>query len=156
MIGEIFKYGWDKKKRTMLRFIKPGDFFCFALPSGKFGAGRIIAKVSVGHSAEIYDSALDEPVFTEAWNGFAVYFYDVLDSYSLFDRKIEGDWRIVGNSNIKSRKIHEETFFGYGSSGSRTKVNLIGQRFECSEEEYKHLPPYRPAGNEDILEKIKY
>lgn len=22
-------WGWDKKKRTMLRFIKPGDIFCF-------------------------------------------------------------------------------------------------------------------------------
>ncbi|EAN2280869.1 phosphotriesterase, partial [Salmonella enterica] len=22
-------WGWDKKPRTMLRFVKPGDIFCF-------------------------------------------------------------------------------------------------------------------------------
>ncbi|EBD8041094.1 phosphotriesterase, partial [Salmonella enterica] len=24
-------WGWDKKSRTMLRFVKPGDIFCFKL-----------------------------------------------------------------------------------------------------------------------------
>ncbi|MBT0568172.1 Imm26 family immunity protein [Williamsia sp. CHRR-6] len=150
------RYSWEKKKRTMLRFIKPGDFFCFLLPSGKFGCGRVISKVSVGHSAEFYPSPLDEPVLWENWANSGVSFYDVLDSYSLFDRRLEGDWRIVGSADIEEKKVYREVFFVYGSSGGRYKVNLMGQECECSEEEYRALPPYRPAGNANILSRMGF
>ncbi len=152
----MIKYSWDKKKRTMLRFIEPGDFFCFSLPSGKFGVGRIISKVSVGHSAEIFDVELNEPIIPDDCSSWPTSFYEILDSYSIFDRKAEGEWRIVGNAEIDKNKIYKEIFFAYGSLGDRVKVNLLNQEFKCSEEEYKNLPSYRPAGGRVILRKMGY
>ncbi|WP_408603357.1 Imm26 family immunity protein, partial [Salmonella enterica] len=35
-------WGWDKKPRTMLRFVKPGDIFCFKLDEDRYCFGRII------------------------------------------------------------------------------------------------------------------
>ena len=54
-MSNIKIWGWDKKKRTMLRFIKSGDIFCFELKNQQYCFGRIIAKTVVGHIAEIFD-----------------------------------------------------------------------------------------------------
>ncbi len=45
-----FKFlGWDKKLQTMLRYVKPGDIFCFQLGSNAYGFGLIISKVHIEH-----------------------------------------------------------------------------------------------------------
>src|SRR5687767_3004002 len=87
------KSGWNAKPRTRLRYIKPGDLFMFRLDDSKHGVGRIISKVSLGHVAEFFEVTLNSPelqgfdLARVKRRGLPV----VLDSYSLFDRKIEGD-----------------------------------------------------------------
>jgi len=131
-----------------------GDFFCFELEAGGFGCGRILAKVSLGHSVEIFSGVENSPDYTPAWLKKGVAFYDIVDSYSLFDKKKEGDWRVVASGNLDSDFDFDAAFFGYGTRGDRQKVNLAGTRSPCDEEVYLTLPPYRPAGNKSIVAKF--
>jgi len=82
-------WGWDKKKRTMIRFMKPGDIFCFRLNEDKYCFGRIIAKTVVGHIAEVFDYISEEPNIDENQVERPLRLIEpvVLDSYSLFDKK---------------------------------------------------------------------
>ena len=83
-------WGWEKKPRTMLRYIKFGDIFCFRYDHRTYRFGRVMAKV-IFHIVEIFDYTSEHPVITEE---------DILragrllvtplDTYSLFDRKSEG------------------------------------------------------------------
>jgi hypothetical protein len=147
----VTSYDWDRKKRTPLRSVRPGDYFCFALPSGGFGAGMVISRVSIGHAVEIFDARVAEPRWSDEWREYPIAFREIIDSYSLFDRKKEGDWRIVASSVLEDRDTDRATWFAYGSPGDRVKVNLLGERSPCSEEEYDALPRYRPAGEKTVL-----
>ncbi|WP_235192721.1 Imm26 family immunity protein [Erwinia mallotivora] len=101
-------WAWDKKPRTMLRFIKPGDIFCFQLDDKKYGFGRIISKVSIGHSAEIFDHFSSSPGIDEsALNLNNSLFLLILDTYSLFDKKfrVSGELLDMGIF-LKLIKIH--------------------------------------------------
>ncbi len=95
-------FGWKKKPRTVLRSIKPGDVFCFEVSKGRYCFGRIIAKVSVGHTAEIYDLFLPEPTVSEQQISAAKRIIPpvVLDSYGLFDKKNIGR---VANHRFRPR-----------------------------------------------------
>ena len=142
----------------MLRYINGGDFFCFELPDGKgYGCGRVVAKLSIGHAVEVYEGVEPLPQFSSGWFDKKVSFYEIIDSYSLFDRKKEGDWRILVTSCALSVDYDfDAAWFGYGTKGGRQKVNLAGSRFDCSEEEYASLPAFRPAGNKTILKKMGF
>lgn len=62
----------------------------------RYGVGRIMTQNSLGHVAETFDKILTSPdVKSLSFSrlGDPV----ILDSYSLFDRKLEGDWRIVAH-----------------------------------------------------------
>lgn len=154
---KIRSFDWVDRKRTMLKKIMPGDYFCFELPGLiGFGCGRILAKVSLGHSAAFFSGVLAQPFFSTDWVG-EVSFFDIVDSYSLFDRKKEGDWRIVAGSDISEESFDFcSAWFGYGTLGDRQKVNLAGKKLPCSEEEYRLLPAYRPAGNKVILKRMGF
>ncbi|POA89980.1 Imm26 family immunity protein [Pseudomonas protegens] len=89
-----FKFwDWDKK-RTMLRFIKAGDIFCFQISDNKFWVGRIISKVSIGHSAEIFNHFSNAPYTSEKSIASLrkPLLHLTLDPHSLFDKKISGGW----------------------------------------------------------------
>ena len=58
-------WGWNKKNRTLLRFIKPGNIFCFKYSESFYCFGRIMSKTIVGHVAEIFTYTSTEPVITE-------------------------------------------------------------------------------------------
>lgn len=42
--------GWDKKPKTLYRYIKEGDIFAFQIKIDLFGFGRILAKNPLGVS----------------------------------------------------------------------------------------------------------
>ena len=94
-----FKFwGWDKKPRTMLRFIKPGDIFCVKLNDKKYIFGRIISKIFFGRVAEIFNYVSSTPEIKVEYidSSKRMFAPILLDSYTLFDRKTEkeADWRI--------------------------------------------------------------
>lgn len=47
--------GWDKKPKTLYRYIKEGDIFSFQIKIDLFVFGRILSKNPLGVSTEIFD-----------------------------------------------------------------------------------------------------
>ncbi|WDY60293.1 phosphotriesterase [Pseudomonas sp. PSKL.D1] len=143
-------YEWDKKIKTSLKKIRSGDIFCFALSGQKFGVGRIMTRNSLGHVAEIFEQKLSRPVVKSlsfSRMGEPV----ILDSYSLFDRKAEGDWRIVAHDLDYQPPSDESVRFVYGVANNVRLVdifddetNLIGSKGD--------YPDYSPMGDEDVKE----
>ncbi|EID8069120.1 phosphotriesterase [Escherichia coli] len=147
MLMSDFKFwGWDEKPRTKLRFIKPGDIFCFKLDNNKYGFGSIVSKVSIGHSAVIFDYFSSSPCVDESILDMVnVTFSLILDSYSLFDKKISGEWRVIGHGDFL--KTFEDTYFVYGAIGERKKVDMLGNVSYISNEESENYPPYMPKND---------
>ncbi len=139
-------WGWDKKKRTMLRFIKSGDIFCFELKSQQYCFGRIMAKTVVGHIAEIFDY-ISSDTFMNAEiieKSSRLMPLIVLDSYTLFDNKRSGDWRIVGHQENYTPNDVEDIYFTYGLGSGCKKVDVFGNAtpiHESDQEKYILLAP---------------
>jgi hypothetical protein len=153
-VTSIKLHGWDKKPRTTLRSIKIGDIFLLELDAASFAAGRIISKVDIGHGVEILDLLLKQADITHQMiassRRLCPPFF--VDSYGLFDRKIEGDWRIVGHDSEFA--AHEEnTYFSYGG-GQYWKVDIFGNESEISKSEAEKYPSYTPLGDLRVREKV--
>lgn len=141
---------WDKKSRTTLHSIKVGDIFLMAIDDSRYAAGRIISKVDIGHGAEFFDLILSNPEISATAIESAKRLCSpvFLDSYGLFDRKIEGDWRIVGHDQSLFL-ADENIYFTYGA-GQYWKVDIFGNETEISKEESEKYPPYSPQGDAQI------
>jgi hypothetical protein len=126
-VSKLNMWGWDKKERTMLRFIKSGDIFCFQLNEYKYCFGRIISELIMGHVSEIIDYTSSYPIVSEEnlekSNRLAELI--ILDSYTLFDRKLEGEWRIIGHQEDYTPTNIENVYFTYGVGKSCKKVDLF-------------------------------
>jgi len=140
----------------MLRFISPGDIFCFKISDNKFGFGRIISKVSLGHSAEIFDHFSNDPHIS----GESIadlrkpIFYLILDSYSLFDKKISGEWRIIGHQEETPLDSFEGIYFVYGAPGNYKKVDMLGNSCDIPDEKHNDYPPYTPKNNFHVINML--
>lgn len=148
--------GWDTKSRTMLKHIKPGDLFAFVLGDGKYGFGRIISSVSLGHVAEFFDRIADDPDFENSGIVKCKRLKQpvVLDSYSLFDKKMEGDWRIVAHQEKFEPTDIDGIFFTYGDGAGRRKIDVFGSESPVSENEANALPFYSPLGDGDVKREV--
>ncbi|MTD29440.1 immunity 26/phosphotriesterase HocA family protein [Erwinia sorbitola] len=155
-----FKFwGWDKKPRTMLRYIKSGDIFCFQLDDNKYGFGRIIAKITGGHVVELFDYMSTNPKIDENIINSSKRIVSpiVIDTYGLFDRKIhpESDWRIVGHQNDFSPKNVTDIYFSYGIGGFCKKKDIFGNVFSISEDEGKNIPELNPHSDYLVKSLLK-
>jgi len=146
----IKNYDWDKKVKTGHKKIKVGDIFCFALGKEKYGVGRIMTQNSLGHVAEIFDQILSSPVVSSISFdrlGDPV----ILDSYSLFDRKAEGDWRVVAHQENYQPSTDESIRFVYGVADNVRLVDIFDNETSCSGEG-RVYPLYSPMGDEEVRE----
>jgi len=142
-------WGWNKKVRTMLRFIKPGDIFCFQLNEQTYCFGRIIAETIPGHIAEIFDYMSAEPVINGQDIEASLRLMEllVLDSYGLFDRKIKGDWRIIGHQKEYVPSDVENVYFTYGIGASCKKIDVYGNKTSISQAEQSNYMDLSPRGD---------
>lgn len=150
-------WGWDKKPRTMLRYIKAGDIFCFKLNNQNYCFGRIVIKFIVGHIAEIFDIISNSPDLSEAKIRNAHRMIDpvILDSYLLFDRKFEGDWRIIGHQQNYSPNNMQNVYFTYGIEPWFKKVDIWQNETLISEKEAESLPRVSPLNDYHIKQLMK-
>ena len=147
-------WGWEKRPRTMLRFLKIGDIFCFKYDDLAYRFGRIMADV-IFHIVEIFDYVSDQPVITEAEILSAGrLLVTPLDTYSLFDRKSEGEWRIIGHQGDYIAENAEDIWFSWGIGSECRKSNVLNQTVFISEEEWETLPSLSPAGDYDVKLKV--
>ncbi|EMI5489497.1 immunity 26/phosphotriesterase HocA family protein [Providencia stuartii] len=154
-----FKFwGWNKKPRTMLRYVKPGDIFCFQLNNEKYGFGRIISKIMTGHVAEIFDFFSSSPTITEDNIKKSKRKIEpvVIDTYGLFDRKgyPNSDWRIIGHQNNYTPINVEGVYFTFGIGNSCKKKDIFDNTYSISEEEAKKLPELIPYSDYHIKELL--
>ena len=115
-------WGWEKKPRTMRRYIKIGDIFCFKYDDHSYRFGRLLVTP--------------------------------LDTYSLFDRRSEGEWRIVGHQEDYVPEDAEDIWFSWGDRSGCRKSNVLDQTVFISEEEWSALPPLSPGGDHDVKQEI--
>ncbi|MCO6505152.1 MAG: immunity 26/phosphotriesterase HocA family protein [Snodgrassella sp.] len=149
-------WGWDKKPRTMLRFIKAGDIFCFKLDEQRYCFGRIIIKFMVGHVAELFDNISNSPDISEAEIKQARRLIEpvILDSYSLFDRTSEGEWRIIWHQQNYVPTDMDNVYFTYGVQKWCKKVDIWGNKTPISEQEAESLPDVAPLGDYNIRKEL--
>ncbi|WP_114192132.1 immunity 26/phosphotriesterase HocA family protein [Edaphovirga cremea] len=155
-----FKFwGWDKKPRTMLRFVKPGDIFCFQFDDEKYGFGRIISKIMTGHVAEFFDFSSSGPNITESIikKSKRAVSPVVIDTYGLFDKKgyPDSEWRIIGHQNNFSPENVEGVYFTYGLGSSCKKVDVFDNEISISEHEAELLPRLSPHSDYHIKSLLK-
>lgn len=113
-------WGWDKKPRTMLRFVKPGDIFCFKLDEDRYCFGRIITLMTVGHLSELFDIIKKSPGITEL--------------------EISNARRIIEHQVNYNPKNLDGIYFALGIGDSCKKKDCYGNDFLISESEWKTLP----------------
>lgn len=148
-MSKVDLWGWDKKKRTMIRFIKSGDVFCFRIRDDLYGYGRVISIsiLDLGAVAEIQGYSFSPESITEydIINRERIFPPLLLDSYMLFDRKSEkdSDWRIIGHQHDYTSDDGKNIFFTYGEGNSCKKVNVFGEVVSITPEEASRLPRAR-------------
>lgn len=155
-MSKVKFHGWDKKPKTMLRYLKPGDIFAFGLDDGTYGFGRLMTKVDIGFVAEIFAYASDTPTIPEAevLKGERAFGPFCLDAYSLFDRKLKGEWRIIGHQQDYEPSNYEGVYFVYGASGMQKRVDIFDNETRVSDAEAAQWPYYSPRGHLDVLREL--
>ncbi|MNE10596.1 hypothetical protein D3C81_437010 [compost metagenome] len=143
-------YEWDKKIKTSYKKIKSGDIFCFALDSKKYGVGRIITQNSLGHVVEIFDKVLNVPA-VDSLSFKRLGDPVILDSYSLFDRKAEGDWRIVAHDLYYRPSKQESVRYVYGVADNVKLVDIFDNESSLVGSKCDY-PSYSPMGDKDVKE----
>ncbi|MEN3752093.1 immunity 26/phosphotriesterase HocA family protein [Mangrovibacter sp. SLW1] len=143
----------------MLRFVKPGDIFCFRINDNKYAFGRIVSKITTGHVAEVFDLFLPKPIIEgkEIINAQRAFPPLVIDTYGLFDKKIEtnGDWRIIGHQESYTPKDMDGVYFAFGIGDSCKKKDIFGNVFSITEDEAELLPELSPHTDYDIKKLIE-
>lgn len=147
-------YGWSNKKRTALNKICPGDFFCFEFAPKGYGFGRIMSRNDLGHVAEFFGPILDKPEIPRVEKLKRLGIPIILDSYTLFDRKAEGEWRIVAHQHDYTAPADEPVRFAYGSPGSCKLVDIFDAEKDIDFSEVRNFPSYSPSGDFDVKEAL--
>ena len=158
-MDSITLWGWEKKKRTMLRYIKAGDIFCFQYDENTYCFGRIISRLDIGTPSEIFDYTSDVPVISESdiVNAKRMFHPVNLDVYSLFDRKytdVMGEWRIIGNHENYVPIDADKIGFWFGGFPPRYKIDIFGNQSNISEIEAKDLQDFAVFGDIHIKDLV--
>lgn len=151
-------WGWDKKPRTMLRYIKIGDTFCFKYDDHTYCFGQIISKVQF-YIAGIWGYVSEQPAISKDIVLNAEYLLITpLDVYSLFDRKREGElkreWRIIGHQDDYALKCVEDIWFAWGIGFDCRKSDIFGNTVSISEDEWRTLQKLSPKGEYEVKQML--
>ncbi|EAM1385526.1 phosphotriesterase [Salmonella enterica] len=119
----------------MLRFVKPGDIFCFKLDEDRYCFWRIITLMTVGHLSELFDIIKKSPGITEL--------------------EISNARRIIEHQVNYNPKNLDGIYFALGIGDSCKKKDCYGNDFLISESEWKTLPKLSPKGGFDIKKRLE-
>jgi hypothetical protein len=152
----------DNNKRTKL---KVGDIISFELNTGKYkfnkkyGFARVLANNKLGDVIEVYDyfsdnindyinAIISKPLFEQPI---------ILDGYSIFWKKTDGKWYLLGNDKKYEFKNSSNIKYKFGPKGLYKLIDLNGKKYEdMSQEEIEKYPDYSPYNNSAVLRKINY
>lgn len=80
----------------------------------------------------------------------------VLDVYSLFDKKTEGEWRIIGHQEDYEPVNMENIYFVYGVSVWTKIIDVYGKSTSINEEERFNYPLLAPEGDEYVKKLVQH
>lgn len=151
-MSDLTFFGWDKKPRTTLRAIKPGDIFCFKFTEDTFGFGRILSTMDEGHCAEILDFFSTEPAISaqQLEQAKRVSHPILLNSYGLFDKKSSGEWRIIASDPGYTPENIDGFYFIYGVPGDLKKIDILGNDSPISDARAKAYPSCVPKSDAHV------
>ena len=134
----ITLWDWDKKPRTMRRFIKRGDIFCFRYDDNRYCFGRIIELITVGGLVEIFDFISNNPcIDVDTVEKSERLLPPIpISIYDLFDVKREGDWRIIGHQGDYKATDYDNIYLTFGLDGDWKKEDLYGNITGIPDEEH--------------------
>lgn len=138
-------HAWDKKPRTMLRFIKISDIFCYKFEENIFVLGQIIGKVRVGHVIQFFDIFKTKPIISveEIESAHFIHKPIIVDSYSLFDKSPIRAWRIIGHQSDFDQSPFQNLAFKWGDPNGEKfgKTGIDGTVYSksFSKEEVENL-----------------
>lgn len=158
-MSQLKIWGWNKKPRTMLRYIRPGDLFCLRLDEGKYAFGRIVSKIFGGHVAEFFDffSPAPDAAISSLGGAKATLSPTLIDAYSLFDKKVEegSDWRIIGCQENYVPVDLDDVYFVYGLEGLCKKIDIFDRETAASVFDQMKYPRLSPLGDHDVRQLLR-
>lgn len=150
-----------QKRMKKKEKIKPGDIFAFKINDGRYCFGRCISLTNTGTFVEIFDYFSKYPIFD--YSKLEKWLIDplVIDSYGLFERKVEGEWFIIGETPDYEMSEHlKNSIFYYGTGNGMTKTyytkNIYGKQLgEVSINKIEGMYSARVFnGNYQVLELV--
>ncbi len=141
--SKIQIWGWDKKPRTMRRYLKRGDIFCFRYDDSRYCFGRIIERDETSFCIiEIFDYVSDKPEISaeQIEKAKRLISPDTIDSYCLFDKKMDGEWRIIGHHKDYRAVDYDDIYLTFGIGNDWKKKDLYGNITKIPpEERHKYI-----------------
>ena len=141
--SKIQIWGWDKKPRTMRRYLKRGDIFCFRYDDSRYCFGRIIERDETSFCIiEIFDYVSEKPEISveQVENAKRLITPDTVDDYCLFDRKMDGEWRIIGHYEDYRADDYDDIYLTFGIGNDWKKKDLYGNITKIPpEERHKYI-----------------
>lgn len=153
---EIYLNGWEKKPRTKLSSLVVGDVFALAVDRGGYAFGRLVSRIPGGYLVEVFNIVKNAPVIDAAeYVDLKVLIRPMaIDCYGLFDRKIEGDWRVIGRDVGYKYPAPDTCLLKYGAMGDYKYINVLGERVEYLGDP-EDVPLMSISGDYHVQEKIR-
>lgn len=132
-----------RKKRQK---VSPGDIFAYRLDDNRFGFGRIVANVSIGAIAEIFDFFSSQPIFDHSWEKKWLIPPVPIESYSLLEVGALGDWRIVDHQPgyVPDERFHALRYVYGAAPFALTVTDIFENSRPISAQEAEGLPEFSP------------
>lgn len=138
--------------------LKVGDIISFELEEQKYGFARVIAKVSLGDAICVfnyfsndindYEKAIQHPLLFDPV---------ILDTHSLFWRRLEGNWSLIKRDNKYIYEDKSKYKYKYGVKGSYKLIDLNNNTYtDISQEVAEKYPDYISYGDYGIKRRILF
>jgi hypothetical protein len=145
-------------KRPKRVKVKPGDIFSFRIDGGRFGFGQVVSLVSIGAVVQLLNYFSSQPIFDFSQRKNLLGAPITIGTYSLFEAKTEGDWRVIAEEKEFSPGLcYKDTRFIYGDEGDGffTAVDIFDKETKVSVQEARSLPFYSIRGEDDVKEYVE-
>jgi hypothetical protein len=136
------KMSWENgNKRKNRNKILPGDIFAF---------------VFTGHVAEIFNYFSAQPTIDLSESKQRFKNPVVLDAYSLFQLRQEGDWRFIGRTeNYQPDADLLNVRFAWGTNGNQRATDLQNNSVDITDAESDNMPQNHPYGDWEVKDFIQ-
>lgn len=139
--------------------LKVGDILSFELKLNKYGFARVLAKTKLGDAINVYNYfSTDTKDYKEAIKtNFLFEQPIILDSYSIFWKRSEGNWDLLQSDNDFKYNENEKIKFKYGVPGLFKLIDLNDKSYDnISQTEAEEYPDYSPFKDRSVKIKVDF